>query len=142
MKIYKFLTIMVITFMSGITVTSCSSDDDEDKQPGIVGTWLYSDNDEDSYDEFTLVFNSNHTGYIRNEYGSRAAVTQQMNFDWSLTSTSDGYQMLSVIYTSGDRNMDGPFEGGYAQYNCRVTIAGSTLSIKISDGYVMLFKRK
>lgn len=78
---------------------------------------------------------------LRNDYGSRGASYDQMNFDWSLTTTCTGYYLLSVIYKSGDMEMDGPFEGGYAQYNSRVTIAGQTLTISTSDNYVMIFSR-
>lgn len=65
-----------------------------------------------------------------------------MNFNWSLNMASNGTYLLSVIYKSGDRDVDGPFSGGYAQYNSTVTIAGNTLSISTGGDYVMLFQRQ
>lgn len=132
---------------------SCSKDDDDDPAPQntnttptpsspIVGTWLYTDEEGGSYDNYTLVFNNDNTGYIRNEWGTRYSSSRQMNFDWSLNTASSGLYLLSIIYKSGDKEIDGPFSGGYAQYNKQVTIAGTTLSINIGDGYVMLFHRK
>lgn len=142
MKTFKFFTVILITIISSVIVVSCGDDKDEPASNSIVGTWVYSDTGGSYYDDYTLVFNKDHTGYLRNEYGSRASAIEQMNFDWSLSTTSNGSNVLSVIYTSGDRNIDGPFEGGYAQYNRYVTIAGSTLSIELDNNYVMLFKRK
>lgn len=133
--------------MLSVVTTSCSKDDDEpngSNSNSIVGTWIYEDEPDGSgyYDTYTLVFSKDNTGYIRNDYGSRATASEQMNFDWSLNMTSNGQYLLSVIYKSGDQNMDGPFSGGYAQYNRLVTIAGNTLSIPIDDYTVMLFRRK
>lgn len=129
--------------------TSCSDKDDKKKQEEptpaavspIVGTWTCYQNYDAIYDNYVLVFNSDGTGYIRNEYGTRTSITQQMNFNWSLTTTSSGYYLLTVIYKSGDRDMDDPFPGSYAQWSRTCTIAGSTLSISTGDGYVMLFNR-
>lgn len=126
-----------------ISLVSCSDDNDEPTSNSIVGTWFCSDNDEGNYfDDYTLIFKKDFTGSIRNDFGSRASSSEEMNFDWSLTLTSNGEYRLSVIYKSGDRYMDGPFGGGYAQWNRTVTIAGNTLSISMGDDTVMLFHRK
>ncbi len=136
---------MLLCMLFSVATSSCSKDDkDEPANPSsnsIVGTWVNDDSEVDYSDIYTLVFNSDHTGYIRNDYGSRSSHTTQMNFDWSLTTTSSGQYRLAVIYKSGDRYMDGPFGDGYAQYECLVTIAGSTLSIQTGDNTVMLFRR-
>ncbi|MDE6321498.1 MAG: hypothetical protein K2L93_04295, partial [Muribaculaceae bacterium] len=60
----------------------------------------------------------------------------------SLTLTSSGQYLLSVIYQSGDLEIDGPFSGGYAQYNKTVTIAGNTMSITTGNSTVMLFNKR
>lgn len=130
---------MFLMVTMSIGFTSCGPDP-EPEQPSIIGTWVCTENDGDFHDTYTLVFQKDYTGYIRNDFGSRASV--QMNFDWSLVLTNDGEYRLSVIYKSGDRDIDGPFSGGYAQYNRRVTIAGRTLSILLSDNTVMLFSRQ
>lgn len=133
---------MLLCMLIAVPLTACGSDDDDPSDPSssIVGTWTYDESDNDITDVYTLVFNKDHTGYINNTWSSRTS--QQMEFEWSLTQTSNGTYLLSVIYISGDRNMDGPFSGGYAQYNSTVTIAGNTLSISIDSSHVMLFRRK
>ncbi len=143
-KLANLSVCLLLSMMFFAFTSSCSKDSKDEPSSGspIIGTWFYSDNAGSEYDEYTLVFNGNNTGYIINEYGTKASVSEQMNFDWSLTTTSDGSYRLSVIYTSGDRYMDGPFGDGYAQWNRNVTIAGNTLSINMGDGIVMLFRRK
>ncbi len=106
----------------------------------IVGTWFLDVSDVTYYDRYTLVFNNDNSGYIQNDYGSRADISETMYFDWSLTDTSDGRKRLSVIYTRGDKDIL-PFEGHYAQWNLMVTVAGGTLSVQLSNNTVMLFKR-
>lgn len=133
---------MLLCMLFSIGTTSCSKDDDPKNSSPIVGTWVYDDSDEKEYDVYTLVFSPDNTGYIRNEYGTRASGSEQMNFDWSLNTNSNGQNILSVIYKSGDKYMDGPFGGGYAQYNRTVTIAGNTLSVSLDSSTVMLFSRK
>ena len=135
---------MLMCILLSVLFSACGDDDDDEPSASspIVGTWVCDYSDATEYDIYTLVFLDNNTGCIRNEYGTRTAIAQQMNFDWSLTPTSDGYYLLSVIYKSGDRYMDGPFEGGYAQYNRRVTIAGNTLSIHLDGNYGMLCNRQ
>lgn len=130
-------------------LSSCSKDDkDSPSGPSnsIVGTWIYSEDFGYEYDTYTLVFNGNYTGFIRNDFGTKASGTEQMDFDWSLTSTSDGDYRLSVIYKSGDILEVGPFadpyDNGYRQWNRYVTIAGNTLSIEMGGGSIMLFRRK
>ncbi|MDE7396795.1 MAG: hypothetical protein K2M98_03615, partial [Muribaculum sp.] len=144
-KSIKFFSTLVLVVLATLSFSSCSDkDDDPSPSKSIVGTWIYSsaDDSDGSFDDYTLVFKSNNTGYIINEYGTRASASEQMNFDWSLTTTSDGTYRLSVIYKSGDKYMDGPFGGDYAQWNRVVTIAGKTLSINMNDNTVMLFHRK
>lgn len=128
--------------MLSVVSTSCSKDDDPNSGSSIVGTWVYEESDDEYFDTYTLVFSKDNTGYIRNDYGTRATASEQMNFDWSLTMTNNGQYLLSVIYKSGDRYMDGPFGGGYAQYNQNVTIAGNTLSIHTDNSTVLIFHRK
>lgn len=143
MKNFKFKNLLLLFLLTLPMLTACSDDKDDEPSsstPSIVGTWECDYSDDSFIDVYTLVFDKDGTGYISNTFVSRS--TDQMNFDWSLTSASDGTLLLSVIYTSGDRDMDGPFKGGYAQYNLRVTIAGSTLSISGGNSTVMLFKRK
>lgn len=133
-----------------LSAASCNPEPEPEPTPNpeptspIVGTWVCEtyESSDDYFDTYTLVFSQDNTGYIRNDYGTRASASEQMNFDWALTMTANGQYLLSVIYKSGDRNMDGPFSGGYAQYNRTVTIAGSTLSILTDDSTVMLFRRK
>lgn len=130
-----------------VFVSSCGDDDKDEPTPPtpsspIVGSWASINSTGEYFDNYYLVFSADNTGYIRNEYGSRGTSTEQMNFNWSLTLTSSGQYLLSVIYQSGDRDVDGPFSGGYAQYNRTVTIAGSTLSIMTGDNTVMLFNRQ
>ena len=133
-----------------VATSSCKDDKDEpNNSNSIVGTWVCERSIADGlyYDNYTLVFSKDNTGYIRNEYGdnensgTRGSSTEQMNFNWSLTTTANGQSLLSVIYASGDREMDGPFDGNYAQWNRTVTIAGNTLSISLGES-VMLFIRK
>lgn len=140
---------MLICMLFSVMSTSCSKDEKNEPNPDpaptqsspIVGTWTHNETNGSQYDDYTLVFNDNNTGYIRNEFGTRTSVVKVMNFDWSLTMTSNGYYLLSVIYKSGDREMDGPFSGGYAQYNSLVTIAGNTLSISTDGDTVFLLYR-
>lgn len=141
-----------MSMMLAAAFVSCGSDkkDEPSQEPTqpttpvnpLVGTWSRTIRyTEEDYDKYILVFNENNSGYIKNEWSTRGTSTRQMNFDWSLNTSSSGKYLLSVIYKSGDREIDGPFEGGYAQYNCYVTIAGNTLSIEIGDGTVMIFHR-
>lgn len=149
-KTTTLLLSMLMCMMFTVGLSSCDKDKEKENEPAtsstpsspIVGTWT-CDNSSNSYydfDEYTLVFNDDATGYIKNSYGSRAST--QMNFNWSLNMASNGTYLLSVIYKSGDRDVDGPFSGGYAQYNSTVTIAGNTLSISTGGDYVMLFQRQ
>lgn len=143
---------MIMCMLLAVLASSCSKDDDKDEpkstettKPGqsnpIVGTWVNNVDNGTSFDNYTLVFQSNGTGSIRNDYGFRASITEQMSFNWSLSQTAYGYYMLSVIYISGDKMDWGPFSGDYVQWNRTVTIAGSTLSISTGDNTVMLFTR-
>lgn len=131
-----------------VLVSSCGDDKEKDEptpptpSSPIVGSWASLNSSGDYFDNYYLVFSDDNTGYIRNEYGTRGTSSEQMNFNWSLTLTSSGQYLLSVIYQSGDRDVDGPFSGGYAQYNRTVTIAGSTLSIMTGENTVMLFNRR
>lgn len=133
---------MFMCMLFALPLSSCGDDDNNNGSSSIVGTWE-CDNGSDTFeDTYILIFKSNGTGSISNTYGSRGTTSEQMNFDWSLTTASDGSYRLSIIYTSGDRDIDGPFEGGYAQYNRTVTIAGKTLSIQLDSSHVMIFHRK
>lgn len=132
--------LVCICMLVSLPLTSCGKDDEPSSSTSIEGTWICDSSDDSFTDIYTLIFNKDGSGSISNTYGTRA--TYQMNFDWSLTMASNGSYRLSVIYTSGDRNVDGPFSGGYAQYNRTVTIAGRTLSIAMDDNTVMLFQRK
>lgn len=131
---------MLLCMMSCFVLSSCGDDNDPSNDSPIIGTWTFDNSDTYETDIYTLVFNSDYSGYIENTYNSRASY--KMNFEWSLTTTSNGTYRLSIIYISGDRYVDGPFEGGYAQYNNTVTIAGNTLSIQLDSNTVMLFRRK
>lgn len=158
-KLTKLAIWMISCALLPSFMGSCSKDDDDDPAPQnttnsnttnnnsnqsspIVGTWRYSYNEGSYFHNCTLSFNNDNTGSIYDVMGTRASISQQMNFNWSLTTTSSGYYRLTVIYTSGDRDMNGgPFQGGYAQYSTFVTIAGNTLSIDMDDDTVMLFHR-
>lgn len=131
---------MLLCMMSCFVLSSCGDDNEPSNDSPILGTWVYDAGSSTYEDYYTLVFNSDYSGSIENSYGSRA--TEKMNFEWSLTTTSDGTYRLSVIYISGDKYIDGPFDGGYAQWNRTVTIAGNTLSIQLNSSTVMLFRRK
>lgn len=142
-KTTTFLLSMLVCMLVAVPFTSCGDDDDDEPTnttSSIVGTWVCDYSNDAIEDVYTLVFNKDQTGSITNTWSSRA--TYKMNFDWSLNQASSGTYVLSVIYTSGDREVDGPFEGGYAQYNRNVWIAGKTLSISTGENTVMLFTRK
>lgn len=139
-KTTTLLLSMLMCMMSTVVLSSCGDDDDPEPSSPIAGTWVCDYSGEDYFDTYTLVFNDDGSGYIINSWGSRT--TKQMDFNWSLNATSTGAYRLSVIYVSGDRYIDGPFEGGYAQYNSTVTIAGNILSIQTDDDSVMLFQRQ
>lgn len=148
-KLTRFPLYIIMCMIFSVFVTSCGDDDKDKDEPTpptpsspIVGTWVAQNSSGDYYDNYTLVFSDDNTGYIRNDFGTRTTVSKQMNFNWSLTLTSSGQYLLSVIYQSGDRDIDGPFSGGYAQYNSTVTIAGTTLSILTGNNTVMLFTRR
>lgn len=150
MKIYKFLTIMVITIMSGLTVTSCSSDDDEPKAVSIVGKWqhqeTYSDEDESGSISMTLTFNSDRTGSIIEDwtYESRASSHQsyKMDFSWATSTDSNGNEILKISYVSGDKVTE-LFPGGSSTvlWTRQFVLTGNILNIYDSDG-VWVFNRK
>lgn len=138
-KIFYIAGCLMLCILASLTLTSCS---EEEPSNSIVGTWV-CDNSTSSYtDVTTLVFKSDNSGTIQNEWGSRSI--DKMVFDYSLTTQSNGEQLLTVIYKSGDQSVY-PFAsstGTTVQWQRTVTVAGKTLSIKTSEGYVMLFKRK
>lgn len=151
MKTVRKIAGLLLLVMMPFVFAACGGDDDDEPAATstsgnstvspIVGTWICTYTSDYATDFYVLVFNNDYTGYLRNDY-TRSTSTWQMNFEWSLTTASDGTYLLSVIYKSGDKDMDGPFEGAYDQYSRRVTIAGNTLSIQTSSTTVMLFSRQ
>ena len=150
MKIYKYLTIMVIAILAGMTVTSCSND--EPKNVSIVGTWYLNDSyEEDGYKEslsMTLKFNSDHTGSITETWISESRAssneTYKMNFSWATSTDSSGNEILKVSYISGDKDTE-LFYGNTstALWTRQFVLTGNILNIYDASGSgVWVFKRK
>lgn len=138
---YKILTLMMITIIS-LTTVSCSKDKDDEPVAGseksLYGVWI---EDTDEY-PYTLTFEKNNTGNIWYEISddTRATLTMSMNFNWSVSTSSDGSTMLNVIYTGGDQVL----WSGHTNIN-RYILAGNTLSIVFTQNgsqVVVPFKRQ
>ncbi len=147
MKFYKLFAILCMAVFLVTPLASCS--DDKDGEPSLesslYGTWVneyVDDDDESDVDVTTIVFNKDNSGVIREVYNTRAALSLEMEFDWTATVTSSGAVRLTIVYKSGDRGMIEPFVGNYAQWSNLCTVAGGTLTINTSDDYVMIFKKK
>lgn len=119
MKTLRLLGMILMTLFLSINFIACSNDDDDDdtSTPSIVGTWKYTDSDEEV--ELTLTFKSNKTGVV------------------TVTSYEDGRQVA---------NQTENFEYSYNSTEEKVTIVGSelegTYNVTITASYLMLGNAK
>lgn len=105
-KSIKFFLMLFACLAMSVTFTSCGDDDDDEPKPAesgtsattntLVGTWVEKDVETMP---FTLVLNSDHTGYMSYDTSARALLTDR--FNWS-TTEADGNTYLNIIHTSGD----------------------------------------
>jgi len=138
---------MIFAIMSGITVTSCS---DEPQEDNIVGKWFYSETevDDDYYSDIsmTLTFNKDKTGTIveswREETKTRSSAEYRMNFSWTTTSDSNGNNILKVSYVSGDKETElFPGSSNTVLWSRQYVLTGKILNIYSGDG-VWVFNKK
>ena len=88
----------------GLVVTSCSSDDDNNVDSPIVGTWeqtkTYSDNSKDVY---TFVFNSNNTGsQTIAEYGSSGNLVASVLSEFSYKYDEEESEII-LLWNAGGK---------------------------------------
>ena len=95
---------MLFFVVSCFFLSGCNKDDDDKvKETSIVGTWKYSDTDEDDYTiTETYVFNANLTGSCSfqrlNPQGKVTNATDR-SFEYALLpANSDGDLYIQVIY--------------------------------------------
>lgn len=146
-KSIKFLAILIVGLIASVCTSSCSKDDDEIKD-SLVGKWefkvteTYEDGTESL--QMILIFNSNHTGSIEENWSddARSSSTYKMNFQWATSKDSNGNDILKVSYVSGDKNTE-LFYGtsATALWTRQYVLTGNILNIHSGDG-VWVFNRK
>ena len=80
MKTFKLLSI----FLFALLLFSCNKDDDNNINEKLVGEWQRSDFNEDY--NFTIIFNSDYTGYITEYVGeleTDKAISGAFPFKWN-----------------------------------------------------------
>ncbi len=121
-KVKFYLMAILVAFM-GLTVTSCSSDDDNSGGSPIVGTWeetqSYSDGSKVVY---TFVFNADNTG-------TETEASYSSSGKYINSSTSP----FSYKYTDEKSSITVLWEAG-GQWDGSATIIGSNLRLTFS-GY-------
>ena len=119
MKKFKYLLIMVLA----VTVfVSCSTDDDVN---ALVGTWGYTEMDEDLEIKVTATFNANLSGEIDVVVAfNSGSETENSSFTWS----TDGNKLTMVI--------DGDTE------TSTYSISGDKLTITDDDGETIVLTRQ
>jgi len=89
MKTLRFFGMVLLTVLMSVGFTACSSDDDDDTSgnASIVGTWKYTDTDDEV--ALTLTFNSNKTGVVTvvSYENGRQTGSQTENFEYSYDAT-------------------------------------------------------
>jgi len=89
MKTLRFFGMVLLTVLMSVGFTACSSDDDDDASgnASIVGTWKYTDTDDEV--ALTLTFNSNKTGVVTvvSYENGRQTGSQTENFEYSYDAT-------------------------------------------------------
>lgn len=148
-KIYKFVTIMLLVVLTGISVSSCGGND-EPKGATIVGKWecyeVTSDDDGESSVQMMLTLNKDMTGSIVETWTTQTRAfsneVYSMDFSWATSSDSNGNDILKVSYISGDKNTE-LFYGNSntVLWTRQYVLTGNILNIYGGDG-VWVFKRK
>ena len=87
----SMLTIMMVAMLCGV-MTACS-DDDNDNESGIVGTWTGSD----GYHTLTLTFNSGNTGTYISKYEDQDSGTKTETGTFTYTTTENDSKGVVII---------------------------------------------
>jgi len=149
----KFTGILVI-MLTTLMATSCGGDDDKDEpsnSASITGTWTFEETltDEDGSTSLmmTLIFNKDNTGSIvevwNTESRASGSNTYSMEFSWSSTTNSNGDNILSVSYVSGDKNTElFPGSSSTALWKRQYVVTGKILNIYDGDNGVWVFNKR
>ena len=143
---YLMMLLYMATISSGFV--SCGSDDDDDSpttdsngNPSVVGTWYWSSEDDEDWDEkysmdVTLVFNANQTGKVQEvvKYKGTDPTTINGSFEYVI-SWKDGVGTLIVTNEKGTDLM----EGNYTINSPGGRVILTSKSFKIGE---MTFTRK
>lgn len=150
---------MLFLALFALVVTSCGGDDNDDPEPvpdapqttnGLVGTWSLTETASDETGSgsltMTLTFNADNTGsivedwYITSRASSRE--TYSMSFSWSVTSDSNGNDILRISYVSGDKNTEiFPGSSTTVLWTRQYVLTGNILNIYGGSG-VWVFNRR
>lgn len=108
--------VMVISILAiCVGFQSCGGDDDDNpKNPSIVGTWTHTETEYEDGLTYTyvdrLVFNSNGTGYntetVTVSIRAAQSFEYRMDFLWKEEKSADNVRYVEIIKTSGDDLID------------------------------------
>lgn len=157
-KSVRYAGMLILAFVA-LMFTSCGGDDKDEPQPqpdatqtqtSLVGTWNLIENFDDETGSgslaMTLVFNADYTGSITEDWyvTTRASSreTYSMSFNWSITSDSNGNDILRISYVSGDKNTE-IFSGSSTTvlWTRQYVLTGNILNIYGGAG-VYVFNRR
>lgn len=142
MKIKKYLGIvlMLVLACSVAVVISCSKDDDNKgnnddnsenfSKSAVVGTWSHYENNSYGGMTYSLVFNSDGTGFYKKK-GESGSGSKDKSTDMKYQMTSANEGLLTLISTSGSYS-----GSGYNEETFKFIIKGETLELYeiFSDG--------
>lgn len=145
-NLYKMIAMLAMAFVMTLALPSCSDDDKDEPtlESSLYGQWEHVGYADGINYNVVIQFNKDHTGYITESLDTRAEIRQTMDFNWSVSTASNGQTILKIIRTANSDSNVGPFDTDYGQFSTGYTVAGNILTINYVEdtGYMMRFEKK